>query len=308
MAKFITKGLIISLNNGIMEDFVIFMPTRGRTDIKLQATLNVLPVDLKQYLIIVCHPGEESWFKDNYGNVKEILPMEASHIGEVRQNCIDLANSDYIIFIDDSLNFNVRAESDKGTETVYPLKVMTEKHFYPETIASHLIDMFLWIVEKLYESKFGLVGVSRRSSNNFVEEDFKLNDRICSFWGINRKLFNSLPNSPKFSDMQLKEDFYISLHFLTNGIPTISTYKYAYGRVGGANTKGGCSIYRNIENSNKSAHDLHRHFPDFVKIREKGVKSWNGEFEQVALDVTVSSKKAYEYGIKKINNEKNNKG
>ncbi len=281
-----------------MNDFVIFMPTRGRMDTKLQATLNVLPDDLKEYLIIVCHPGEEGWFEENYGNVKQVLPMEATHIGEVRQKCIDLADTDNIIFVDDSLKFNVRAKTEHGVETKYLLKGMTEKHFRKETIDAFLVDMFFWIIEQLFSDEYGMVGISRRPSNNFVEPNFKLNDRICSFWGINRKLFNSLPDSPKFSDMQLKEDFYISLHFLTNGIPNITSYSFAYDRAGGANTKGGCSIYRNLANSNKSALELQKHFPDFVKIREKSVKSWGGEFEETAMDVTVSSKKAYEYGLK----------
>lgn len=285
-----------------MEDLIIFMPTRGRTEINLQATLSMLPIELKKLLIIICHPGEEIFFEDNYGDqVLDIIPLEASHIGEVRQKCIDSSYSDYIIFIDDSLNFHVRADSETGTITKYLLKGMIVKHFHKDTIDNYIIKMFLWIAEHLYNDKYGMVGISRRPSNNFVKQDIKLNDRVCSFWGINRKLFNSLFNNPKFSDMQLKEDFYISLHFLINGIPLITSYKYAYDRIGGSNTIGGCSIYRNLENSNKSAYKLYKYFPDFVKIREKSVKSWGGEFKKKAIDVIVYNKKAYQYGLNKIN-------
>lgn len=285
----------------MLENVRIFMPTRGRTEKKLQVTLNKLHPDLLQYITIVCHPGEFDIHEKNWGDyVYDILEIGGAHIGEIRQKCIDLSDKDYIIFVDDSLNFHVRAESETGTETTYLLKGMIEKHFHINSVKKHQLEMFQWMEKKLVDDHHGMVGISRRSSNaHNLEIEEKENERVCSFWGINRKLFNNLPKQPKFSDMPLKEDFYIVLNFLTNGIPIVTSYKYAYDRVGGANSKGGCSIYRKLELSNKSAEMLKQYFPDFVTIAEKGTKSWGGEFGDRALDVRVSCKKAYESNKKK---------
>lgn len=282
-------------------DFEIYMPTRGRTELKLQSTLNLLCQDIKKLITVVCHPGEESWFYENYGEqVKSVISLEVSHIGELRQKCIDMSPSDNIIFVDDSLNFHARGKTETENDTKYPLKGLTERYFSPTTIEDLQLEMFSWLMINISSGEYGMVGISRRHANGHnLQSDTKENERVCSFWGINRKLFNSLKGHPKFSDMQLKEDFYITLNFLTNGIKLITSYKFAYDRVGGANTKGGCSIYRNIESQNASAITLKEHFPEFVKIREKSVKSWNGDFEETALDVTVYAKKAYESGINK---------
>lgn len=286
----------------MFENVRIFMPTRGRVEKKLQVTLKKLHPGVHKYITMVCHPGEREQHLKNWGSsLRDIIEVEANHIGEVRQKCIELSDTDNIIFVDDSLDFHVRAESEKGTTTEYPLKGMIEKHFYPETIECHQLEMFDWILDKLESNKYGMIGVSRRSDNcHHLDSDEIVNDRLCSFWGINRKLFNSLPGNPKFSDMPLKEDFYIILNFLTNGIPLISSYKYAYGRPQGANSSGGCSIYRKLDLSNKSAEMLKGYFPDFVSITEKSTKTWHGEFEDRAIDVRVSCKKAYEFGLSKL--------
>jgi hypothetical protein len=277
-------------------DNVIFVPTRGRVD--QQITLRQLPPTVLSRVIIACHPGEEVELSRQWGSyVLDVIPIKANNIGQVRQQCIDLSSSDYITFVDDSLDFHVRTESEKGRTTKYPLKVMSEIHFTKETLERHMTEMFDWISNRLHSDRYGMVGISRRSSNAYnLEEEVVLNERVCSFWGVNRKLLNQLKGHPKFSDMSLKEDFYITLHFLTNGIPTITSYKYAYGRAGGgANSPGGCSIYRSPAKHEKSAYDLKEHFPNFVTIHNKGTVSWQG-FDHKTIDVIVRCKKAFEYG------------
>jgi hypothetical protein len=282
-------------------DYIIFVPTRGRVD--KQITLKQLPDSILRRVVIACHPGEESDHKRIWaGKVKGVLPISANHIGEVRQKCIDLSPTNHIIFVDDSLDFHVRSESEKGRTTKYPLKVMSSLHFEDSTLDYHMNGMFNWISDKLHTGRFGMVGVSRRSNNaHRLDQEIAHNDRVCSFWGINRILFNTLPNNPKFSDFPIKEDFYVMLHFLINGIPTITTYKYAYGRVGGSNSAGGCSLYRNIEMSVKTANMLKEQFPDFITLRNKGTKSWSGEFGNTTVDVTMHCKKAFESSKNKQN-------
>lgn len=288
----------------MLENVRIYIPTRGRTDKKQQQTLKNLHQDLHKFVTLVCYPGEKEFHFKNFGNsIGEIIEVDHSHIGDLRQKCIDMSDTDIILFLDDNLDFHTRKESEKGTTTMYPLKGMIEKHFKKESIKNFQLEMFEWIAEKLRSEKYGMVGVSRRSDNCYhLDEEEKLNDRVCSMWGINRKIYNSLPNHPKFSDVSLKEDFYIILHFLTNGIPLISSYNFSYGKPSGANSKGGCSLYRKIEASNESAHILFKHFPEFVTVTEKGTKSWGGEFGETALDVRVNWKKAYEYGLRNRSN------
>lgn len=285
----------------LIEDNDIFVPTRGR--IHDQTTLQLLPKAVLEHVHIVCHPGEDRTLIAEWGNrVKNITPFKAKNIGEVRQYCIDhLATTDYITFVDDSLNFHIRAESDTGTVTQYSLKEITERHFTPEHIEEYRFRIFRWINNTLHTDEYGMVGVSRRSGNNNILEPTALNSRICSFWGINRRLFRQLPGHPKFSDMPIKEDFYIYLHFLTNGIPTITAYKYAYGRARGSNSTGGCSIYRDIQLSTVMSKRLKDYFPAFVVLNDKSTKSWGGEFRDgTVTDVRIYSKKAYDYGRKML--------
>ena len=274
----------------------IFIPTRGR--VQDQTTLQLLPDSVRRNVILVCHPGEERELRMQWGHkIAEVFPYQARNIGEVRQFCIDtLATTDYITFVDDSLNFHIRADSDTGTVTKYPLKEIVEKHFTEEHREEYIFRIFKWLNTQLHTDKYGMVGVSRRSGNDRVPEDTKENARVCSFWGINRKLYDQLPNNPKFNDMPIKEDFYIYLHFLTNGIPCLMSYKYAYGRAKGSNSAGGCSIYRNEMLSVEMAHRLKEHFPKFVRFQtKKSTKSWVN-FEDTVEDVIIDSKKAYNYG------------
>lgn len=277
-------------------DNTIFLPTRGRVD--KQITLSQLPDSVLQNVWIVCHPGEQRSLYDVWGKrVKRITPVAAAHIGEVRQWCVDNSDSDYITFVDDSLDFHIRAESETGTVTDFPLKGIIEKHFTLPTRERYVFEIFNWIRHQLRTDKYGMVGVSRRSDNcHHLEDNTVLNSRMCSFWGLNRKLYRTLEGAPQFSSMPIKEDFYIYIHFLLNGIPSITSYKYAYGRVGGGpNSPGGCSIYRNTEMSIEAAEKLKRLFPNFITLKKKGTKSWK-DFGDKTDEVVIKHKQAFNYG------------
>jgi hypothetical protein len=58
------------------------------------------------------------------------------------------------------------------------------------------------------------------------------------------------------------------------------------------NAEGGCSIWRTLELHNESQRKLHALWPNFVKLREKEVKSgvWKG---QKKLATTIYHKKAF---------------
>lgn len=286
-----------------MDGVRIIINTRGRVD--EQFTLQNLVPELRKEVSVICYPGEKKFLDEIWeGEVKEIIehPISLNFIGEIRQWSLDNSDEDYIIFLDDNINFHARYPSEKGESCKFPLHQLISKHFYDSTIYEIQLEMIFWMIEKLFSDNYGIVGISARTGNSRVlDRDEVENTRCYAFWGINNKMLKILGNR-KFSDVKLKEDFYILLHFLTNGIPNIVSYKFAFGKCKGANSKGGCSTYRTVEESNKSAYILQNYFPDFVRLTDKKTKSWGGDFGDKSLDVVISWKKAYEFGVNQLNN------
>lgn len=282
----------------MFENTVVILNTRGRVD--KQFTLSCLIDEILEHIIIVCYPGEFELLNEHWGHkVMGIIehPNNLNNIGSIRQWCIDtFDNVSNIIFIDDNIKFSVRLNSEKGENCKFPLHQLIDKHFTQSTIKFVQLEMFKWIIDNLNTNEYGMVGISQRSGNNNELKDYNINSRIYAFWGVNLDLYNSIPQR-KLSDVELKEDFYLTLHFLTNSIKTITSYKYAFDKCGGANSKGGCSTYRTIDKHNESSKILKQHFPNYVSIVEKNTKSWNG-FDNKSLDVRINWKKAYNDSLK----------
>lgn len=87
------------------------------------------------------------------------------------------------------------------------------------------------------------------------------------------------------------DDFNMTLQLLTMGYnnKVSLTYRTSPGK---ANSKGGASLWRNVEITNRSANNMKKNFPDFVRIREK--KNWDGIVGAQQLDIVANWKKAYE--------------
>lgn len=277
----------------------IIITTRGRLD--FQPTLNNLHVELRKLVTLICYPGEKIHHDKNWGHeVSEIIehPKEFKHLGQIRKWCIENFDEN-VILLDDNLVFQVREFSELSNNCKFPLHQVTPKHFLPNSILRIQMEMFEWVIGKLNSNKYGVVGISSRQGNNRIGQTELENKRFFAFWAVNKKVYGEI-KPYLFEKFPNKNDFCIGLEFLSKGVPNIISYKYAFNKQGGANNKGGCSIYRNISNSNKEAYDLYDLFPDFVRVREKSVKSWGGDFEDKlkALDVTCYWKKAYEWGIK----------
>lgn len=281
----------------MLDNVKIILTTRGR--VENQHTLRNLQIN--NLLTIVCYKGERERLLELYEEkVTDIIeyPEWCSNIDLVRFWCITEFDNDYIIFIDDNLSFSARIKAEKGEGSKFPLHVLNIKNFNVETIAKIQLDMFQLIIEKLKSDKYGIVGISQRSGNNNHEEDFEENFRVYAFWGINKKLFLPYIEEYNIQNYTFKGDLYTFIFLLSKGIKNLCIYKYAFDKVGGANSKGGCSIYRTKEVIIKEALQLKEDFPEFVKVKEKNSKSWNN-LEDKIIDVNIFWKKAYEYGIKK---------
>jgi len=302
----------------IFDNVVLLVTTRGRID--FQPTLNNLSPNIRKRVIIVCYPGEKELHTVNWqGKVQQIIehPTTLDNIDAIRYWCINHFKEDYIVFMDDNLNFHVRMDSEKGNQCKFSLHQVCAKHFHKETISKIQLEMFSWIIEKLkngtygivgssssskniqdlIDQKYGVVGISPRPGNDKLIKEENENFRVYAFWGINKMLFNQVKNKYDVSSFKYKGDFYTVLFMLTQGIPNIVSFKYAFGKVGGANNKGGCSIYRDEEMISKEAELLAKKFPGVVKIVKKKSKSWNNVKDEIK-DVNVQWKKAYEYGLR----------
>jgi len=105
----------------------IFLNTRGRAN--NQVTLNQLPDFVLKNVVVTTNGGdeEEVVLKKNWGSkVKEVISLNFPQLEEVRQYCIEsLTRTDYVIFMDDNINFHVKAPQDHGDpwsppDTPYP--------------------------------------------------------------------------------------------------------------------------------------------------------------------------------------------
>lgn len=281
----------------IFKDTVFVVNTRGRIDKKLHHTLKNIPEILCKNIVVVTIPEEVEPLKNllmELGiEVSEVWGVNHNYLGQARQDVLDRFKCN-VVFIDDMFTFHAREHSDQGVETTYMLKQISKKNFSATKREQIMIEMFEWVVEKLDLGCFGIVGISNRPSNNNIKFDEVYNDRIGGFYGINYELFSQLPGEPKLDDMITKQDMYIILNFLRNGIPCVKSSKYAFNRSGGSNSKGGCSIYRDVNLMDHDAKKLQSLFPQFVNLKDKSASSWKNVGDvKTFKDVMVQWKKAY---------------
>lgn len=279
---------------------LIIIITRGRID--RQRTLRNLPPALRELVTIVCHPGEKKEHQKRWGGqVADIVeaPADVKGIGKVRHWVIKHFGADVTIFMDDDLDFCTRMKPDlEHRENVSGLYTLHKGEFSPERQQEVLGEMFFWMIDQLSSGEYGMAGINARQNSNFLPE-FEECTRQVTLWGVNKELYNSLPIS--LADFTVKEDFAITLAFLTNGIKTIKTNRWVY-HTPDSNGEGGCSIYRTLEMSDKSAYILAEAFPKYVKVVERSNNNWGGEdFKKAGVrkEVQIQWKKAYEDGLKR---------
>lgn len=280
------KKRVEELNSKIL----ITVQTRGRLDRNLQNTINSIPPYIREHVLVFTYPGEVDSLKKVLPDVKSIIGVPHDSIGELRYKVLKASPMNTLI-MDDSLNFHTREPSEIGVETKHPLKGIVEKHFTEEKRGELMLEMFEWIANKLDSNDYGMVGLSNRPTNWQLEGEEAINQRIWGIWGVNIDMFNNLKDV-KMSGRHVKEDMYLQLKFLTHGIPTTSSVKFAFDRRGGINSPGGVSRYRNLEMLHKQADYMVEQFPQYVSKIMKSAKSMKG-FEGEVPDIRVKWSKAY---------------
>lgn len=265
-------------------DYYIALLTRGRTD--KQATLKMLRPEIRSFVNVYCHPGEKKVLYNEWGdkvNSIQEYSDECTHVGEVREYVIHNSNAKNVIFLDDNLRLQTKRKGNNNV-TKSGLYEMNNKHFNNEQLLEMQIDIFNWLFISL--ETFAMAGLSFRPFNRGVEVDYKINSRIFAIWGINVDKY--LNQGQRFMNWSTKEDFAVQISLIKKGYKTITNFHYSFDKTSGANTKGGCSSYRTLNNSNEAAEKLQAIFPEVVRIKTKLRKNWHGEFEGVeSKDVVI---------------------
>lgn len=280
------------------EDYKIILLTRGRVD--KQKTLENLPILIKKLITIVCYPGEKQQHLKNWGGMVEGVvehSKQCKNLGDIR-HWVMVNYKDYnIIFLDDNLSFSCRYDIINRNFSLKNKIYNIKNNFSEEIKIEIFIEMFYWIISKLRKG-YGISGISSRSGNNRKTKEEEENTRIFAIWGINSKKYFEVGNFFNKKGISSKEDFYVELSFLTNGIKIISNNCFAFDKVSGANQNGGCSTYRTLEYSNNCSINLKNEFPDFVRLTEKESNNWGGDFNGKRIEVICQWKKAFNSSFK----------
>lgn len=262
----------------------IYIPTLGRYD--CLKTINFIPEKYFHKTFLVVIEKEYSKYKKLYKNIL-VLPKTIKGISPTRQWIMNQSGDKHIAFFDDDLIFQKRKEKNKLTSC--------------KNIGGLLSLWKQWLSEGI-----ALVGVSSRNGNNRIIEEYTENNRVMCGYALNKDIY--FKENLNFTDMEVMEDFHLTLSLLKKGYKNRISYLYAHSQPS-SNSHGGCSTFRNFELQKQAAYKLSMLHPGLVKIVTKTTKnSWEGMNKKeglnknIRVDVIISWKKAYK--PKKSNDKK----
>jgi hypothetical protein len=110
----------------------------------------------------------------------------------------------------------------------------------------------------------------------------------------------NIPDNIEWTRVPAAEDFDVTLQLLTQGYKNRVSTHYMVSP-SETNADGGCSVWRTLEVHNQSQIKLAELWPDYVKVKEKELKSgpWKGKTK---LTTIIQHKKAYNSSLIKNEN------
>jgi hypothetical protein len=209
-------------------------------------------------------------------------PMDIDGIADIRQRCIEQVPKGKVWFIDDLATFGFRDRN------------MKQFNDMPEEI---FLDMYNLLDTMLDE--YMQVGFSARGGNNHVTEDIKEVGRAYTTYGLRSDwmeregirfdgMYRHNPN------VKLYEDYWITLSMLTKGFKNAIIYSYFFNYT--HNNTGGNSTFRTLELQEQAAHELQRHFPQFVTVETKE-GAWGKMGMENRKEVRIQWQKAYQSSL-----------
>ena len=246
----------------------IVIPTLGRMD--NQVTYNNIPDHWKKHVSFVVQDHEYAEMNKRFPGKVYGLPADIKRIAPTRNWIYNKFAADRYFVMDDDLSFIVKRPNDDSMKQV--------KDWMDEGIVYGCFNP-TWVMPSLSGYPF--------SSNGKIMTN-------CFFNGP------ALPQGIQWERVDAAEDFDVNLQLLTQGFENRISGRYMVSP-SETNAEGGCSIWRTLELHNDSQRKLHALWPNFVKLREKEVKSgvWKG---QKKLATTIYHKKAFASSQKAENN------
>lgn len=245
----------------------IYILSKGRAG--KQITWRSLPKSVQARTKIAVYPEELR----SYAAYPTIpVDIEERGVGHKRQFLVDNCRSRRILMMDDDLVFAHRNPSDPT-------------RFVPATDRD-IEEMVLDIDGTL--DIYPHVGVAPREGGNRNTETYLLCTRMMRVLAYDVTVLREL--NIRFDQMQLMEDFDVTLHLLRRGKENC-LLNYMVQNQAGSNASGGVSTYRTLERQEAAAQELARRHPRYVQVVKKVTKAAWGGGERT--DVRVSWKKAY---------------
>lgn len=253
----------------------LFITTYGRPN--KMATWGALTPSLQRRTTIVVQHRERNKYDDYAYHDILVLPPGITRLSPTRQfileNASQLYGSRYICMMDDDiLSFGWR---DNPNEI--KLSVAT-----PVQINRMFSRCHLWLQNGLAHC-----GISPRGMNHTVDDNVKLNGRLCQLLCYDTKIVAE--NNFRMDRVSLMQDFDMTLQMLRAGYANKVLFQGCTNTRGSGGV-GGCNSYRTPDMQSATARKLKKLHPEFVSLRQKQ----SGQYkDQMITDVTVQWKKAY---------------
>jgi len=206
-------------------------------------------------------------------------PMDIDGIADIRQRCIEQVPKGKVWFIDDLATFGWRDQNLKQ---------------FNDMPAQKFVEMYTMLDKMLDE--YMQVGFSARGGNNHVTDPFKEVGRAYTTYGLRsdwmeREGIRFDGMYQQNSNVKLYEDYWITLSMLTKGFKNAIIYDYFFNYT--HNNTGGNSTFRTLELQEQAAHELQKHFPQFVTVETKdGV--WGKMGMENRKEVRIQWQKAHQ--------------
>ena len=255
----------------------IIIPTLDRMD--NQVTYNNIPDHWKKHVSFVVQDHEYAEMNKRFPGKVYGLPADIKRLSPTRNWIYNKFAADRYFVMDDDLAFIVKEPNPDPEGTVWLTRKMSDADF--DDSIKQVED---WMNEGIVYGCFNPTWVMPSLSGYPFSENGKIMTN-CFFNGP------ELPKGIQWERVDAAEDFDVNLQLLTQGFANRISGRYMVSP-SETNAEGGCSIWRTLELHNESQRKLHALWPNFVKLREKEVKSgvWKG---QKKLATTIYHKKAF---------------
>jgi hypothetical protein len=258
-----------------MIDTTIFIPTYRR--VEAQATWAALATTRWASRTLLVVAEDEAEAHRAKGRPVIVCPVQG-RVARVRQWLMDNCDTRYAIVMDDDLCFQKRRYD--------PGKFRSE--LLSDDEMAEMLDRIRVMMDQV-----PMVGIDARSGGNRSAVPAVLNSRMFGLVAHDVEVFRR--EYFDYDRVQVMEDFDVILQHLRRGFYTAKLTTHCKGDVGGSNSEGGCSVFRDAAMQTASANGLQVLHPEFVKVVEKETKSW-GAGLTTRTDVRISWAKAFKAG------------